>query len=107
MLPYGFKQTELSVKQPCVYIIANRHDTTLYIGVTSNLVHRIYQHRNKLISGFSQQYNLTKLVYFELHQTLESAITREKRLKKWQRKWKERLINDLNPWWCDLYEQIL
>ena len=91
------------MKQPCIYIITNRHNTTLYIGVTSNLIQRIYQHKHKLIKGFSSTYNLDKLVYFEQFRDMESAILREKRVKKWNRDWKNRLINELNPSWEDLY----
>jgi putative endonuclease len=88
-------------------MITNRHNTTLYIGVTSNLVQRIYQHKNKLVSGFSAKYNLDKLVYFELYEDMENAIIREKRLKVWKRDWKNRLINEMNPDWCDLYYGLL
>lgn len=91
------------MKQPCIYIITNQHNTTLYIGVTSNLLHRIYQHKNKLANGFSSKYNLNKLVYFELFEDMENAIYRERRLKKWNRDWKNRLISELNPSWADLY----
>ncbi len=91
------------MKQPCIYFITNSHNTTLYIGVTSNLVQRIYQHKHKQIKGFSSIYNLDKLVYFEQFEDMENAILREKRLKKWNREWKNRLINELNPSWDDLY----
>ena len=95
------------MKKPCIYIITNRHNTTLYIGVTSNLVQRIYQHKSKLISGFSAKYNLNKLVYFEVYEDMENAIVREKRLKVWKREWKNRLINECNPSWKDLYPDLL
>jgi putative endonuclease len=95
------------MKQPCIYIITNRHNTTLYIGVTSNLVQRIYQHKNELIKGFSAKYNLHKLVYFEQFEDMDNAIIREKRLKLWKRDWKNRLINEINPSWRDLYPDIL
>lgn len=78
------------MKIPAVYIITNLNNTRLYIGVTSNLARRIYQHKNKMIKGFSSKYNLTKLVYFERFEDMENAIIREKRLKKWHRDWKER-----------------
>jgi putative endonuclease len=91
------------MKQPCIYIITNRHNTTSYIGVTSNLIQRIYQHKHKLIKGFSSTYNLDKLVYFEQFDDMENVILREKRLKKWNRDWKNRPINELNPSWEDLY----
>ena len=95
------------MKQPCIYIITNRHNTTLYIGVTSNLVQRISQHKNKLVKGFSAKYNLNKLVYFEQFEDMDNAILREKRLKLWKREWKNRLINEINPNWRDLYPDLL
>ncbi|KGJ88757.1 GIY-YIG nuclease family protein [Thalassotalea sp. ND16A] len=95
------------MKQPAIYIISNVHNTVLYIGVTSNLVQRIYQHKEKLIGGFSAKYNLTKLVYFELFNDMENAIVREKRLKQWHRRWKNRLIGGVNPNWRDLYLDII
>jgi putative endonuclease len=94
------------MKQPCIYIITNHRNTTLYIGVTSNLVKRIYQHKNKVLEGFSSTYELNKLVYFEQFEDMPNAILREKRLKKWNRAWKERLINELNPFWRDLYPEL-
>ena len=95
------------MKQPCIYIITNAHNTTLYIGVTSNLIQRIYQHKNKLVDGFSKKYNLQKLVYFEQFSLMEDAILREKRLKNWHREWKDRLISIENPNWEDLFETLL
>jgi putative endonuclease len=95
------------MKIPAVYIITNLNNTTLYIGVTSNLAQRIYQHKNKTIKGFSSKYNLTKLVYFEQFEDMENAIIREKRLKEWHRDWKERLISKMNPAWQDLYSSIV
>ena len=95
------------MKKPCIYIITNRHNTTLYIGVTSNLVQRIYQHKSKQVKGFSAKYNLVKLVYFEQFEDLDNAIIREKRLKLWKRDWKNRLINEINPYWRDLYPDLL
>ncbi|MGQ8367507.1 GIY-YIG nuclease family protein [Glaciecola sp. 1036] len=95
------------MKQPCVYIITNIHNTTLYIGVTSNLIQRIHQHKNKQVDGFSKKYNLQKLVYFEQFALMEDAILREKRLKNWHREWKNKLINTENPDWDDLYEALL
>jgi len=85
-----------------VYILTNFSNTTLYIGVTNNLERRIYEHKNKLIDGFSSKYNLNKLVYFEEYELIEDAIKREKQLKKWKRKWKEELIEKKNPFWKDL-----
>ena len=89
-------------KQPAVYILTNYEATTLYIGVTSNLPKRIYEHKNKLIKGFSSKYNLSKLVYYELADTMESAIMREKQLKRWHREWKINLIKSKNPEFLDL-----
>ncbi len=93
-------------RQAAVYILASKRNGTLYIGVTSNLVRRIWQHRNDLIEGFSKQYSVHHLVYFEMHESIENAIVREKRLKKWNRAWKIQLITDKNPNWCDLWSQI-
>jgi putative endonuclease len=95
------------MKQPFVYIITNDRNTTLYIGVTSNIVQRIYQHKNRLIEGFSANYNLHKLIYFEQFNDMHNAILREKRLKKWNRDWKNQLINECNPCWVDLYPSLL
>ena len=90
-----------------VYILANKRNGTLYIGVTSKLVQRIWQHKNKLVKGFTNKYNVNKLVYYEMHANAESAITREKQMKKWRRAWKIRLIEEKNPEWKDLYNNIL
>ncbi|MBT8439124.1 MAG: GIY-YIG nuclease family protein, partial [Gammaproteobacteria bacterium] len=75
-------------KQPAVYILSNKRNGTLYVGVTSNLVQRVWQHKNNLVSGFTQKYNLHKLVFFEMLENMESAIQYEKQLKKWSRQWK-------------------
>ena len=80
------------MKQYYVYILASKKNGTLYIGVTSDLVKRIYEHKNNLIEGFSKEYNVHSLVYYELHQEIEEAILREKQMKKWNRKWKMRLL---------------
>jgi putative endonuclease len=79
---------------------------TLYIGVTSNLVKRVYEHRTKVVASFTKEYGVHRLVYFEQHTDIEAAIHREKRLKKWHRAWKIRLIEEVNPNWDDLYPQI-
>jgi putative endonuclease len=89
-----------------VYLIASRKDGALYIGVTNDLVRRTYEHREKLTTGFSSRYNITKLVWFESYDDPVSAITREKELKKWRRAWKVALIVKNNPDWNDLYEEI-
>ena len=89
--------------QYCIYILANKRNGTLYIGVTSNLVERVYEHKNNMIEGFSKKYNIHKLVYYEITDDIESAIRRERQLKKWNRKWKINLIENSNPEWRDLY----
>ncbi|WEK48955.1 MAG: GIY-YIG nuclease family protein [Candidatus Kaistia colombiensis] len=89
--------------RPCVYIKASKRYGTLYIGVTSNLAARAWQHREGLIEGFSKRYGAKLLVYFEMHDTMEAAIRREKQLKEWQRDWKIRLVEESNPDWTDLY----
>jgi putative endonuclease len=89
-----------------VYILANKLGGTLYIGVTSNLVKRIYEHRTEVVDGFTKEHGVHRLVYFEQHTEIEFAIRREKRLKKWNRSWKIRLIEETNPNWDDLYPQI-
>jgi putative endonuclease len=95
------------VKQPAVYILASRRNGTLYIGVTSDLVQRVWQHKNDVIEGFTKKYGVHLLVYYELHEDMESAILREKQLKKWNRDWKLRLIEEENPDWNDLYPSII
>jgi putative endonuclease len=94
-------------KQPAVYILASKRNGTLYIGVTGNLVGRIWQHKNDQVKGFTRKYNVHNLVYFELHQDMNSAISREKQLKKWNRKWKLELIEKQNPQWQDLWPEII
>lgn len=89
-------------KQPAIYILASKPHGTLYIGVTSNLPQRLWQHQNDLTDGFSKKYAIHRLVYYELHSDMESAIIREKRLKKWKRAWKLRLIEEMNPGWKNL-----
>ena len=95
------------IKQPYVYILASKRHGTLYIGVTSNLVQRIWQHKNNIVKGFTEKYNVHTLVYYEQHGTMESAITLEKQMKKWKRDWKINLIEKDNPQWRDLWEEIL
>jgi putative endonuclease len=89
-----------------VYILASKIGGTLYIGVTGNLVKRVYEHRLEVVPGFTKEYGVHRLVYFEQHTEIEAAIHREKRLKKWNRAWKIRLIEESNPNWDDLYPQI-
>jgi len=94
------------IKEFCVYILAGKRNGTLYIGVTSNLVQRIWQHRNDEADGFTRKYQVHSLVWFEQHENAESAITREKQIKEWKRKWKLELIEKDNPTWRDLYDEI-
>jgi putative endonuclease len=89
-----------------VYILASQRNGTLYVGVTSDLIHRVWQHKQKEVEGFTAKYNVSRLVYYEIYQTAEQAITREKKIKKWRRAWKIRLIQKENPEWRDLYEEI-
>lgn len=90
-----------------VYILTNNHNTTLYIGVTNNLIRRAFEHREKLNSGFTKKYNLSKLVYYEVFSDIEQAILKEKRLKGGSRQRKVDLISEFNPNWDDLYEKIV
>lgn len=94
-------------KQPCVYILASRRNGTLYVGVTSDLVKRVWEHKNDMTPGFTQRYGVHTLVWFEQHETMESAISREKAIKEWKRRWKLELIEHLNPGWRDLYGDIV
>ena len=89
-----------------VYILTNQRNGTLYIGVTNDLKRRIYEHKNKKVEGFTNKYGLKILVYYEIHENIESAITREKHIKKWKRLWKLRIIEEKNPEWKDLYTNI-
>ena len=95
------------MKIPCIYILTNKPKGTLYIGVTSNLAVRIYQHKNAFVDGLSKKYNLHVLVYYEVHENMYSAITREKHLKKWKKEWKIQWIEQMNPSWRDLYHDIV
>ncbi|MCP3922502.1 MAG: GIY-YIG nuclease family protein [Desulfobacterales bacterium] len=94
------------MKQPCVYILASEKNGTLYTGVTSNLLKRIWDHKNKVTTGFTEKYDIHDLVYFELHQNMEYAIIREKQIKKWKRQWKINLIEKDNKAWADLWNRI-
>ncbi|HMU61869.1 MAG TPA: GIY-YIG nuclease family protein [Gemmatimonadales bacterium] len=94
------------MKQPCVYILANKCRGTLYVGVTSSVVARVWQHANHLVDGFTKRYDVTRLVWFEVHPTMESAIRREKAIKEWKRTWKIELIEGANPGWNDLRELL-
>lgn len=94
-------------KQPAVYMLASKRNGTLYIGVTSDLIKRVWQNKNDVTGGFTKKYGVHTLVYYELHDDMDSAITREKQLKKWRRAWKIELIEKSNRSWRDLYPDIL
>jgi putative endonuclease len=94
------------MKFPCVYILASRRNGTLYVGVTSDLMKRVWQHKNNLVGGFTKEYGVHVLVWYECHETMESAIKREKNIKKWNRKWKLALIEKSNPNWKDLINDL-
>lgn len=94
-------------RQPAVYILASGYNGTLYIGVTSNLIQRVWQHKNDLVEGFTEKYGVHMLVYYELHEDMPTAIQREKQLKKWNRQWKIELIEKVNSTWKDLWEELV
>ncbi|MBV8062329.1 MAG: GIY-YIG nuclease family protein [Nevskia sp.] len=96
----------MSEKAFCVYILASARNGTLYVGVTSNLIGRVWQHKNDEADGFTKKYRVHTLVWFEQHENAESAITREKQIKEWKREWKLELIEKSNPTWRDLYDEI-
>ena len=97
----------MKMKTYYVYILASKRNGTIYIGVTNNLIRRIYEHKNDLINGFTKKYGVHRLVYFECFGSIEYAIQREKRLKKWNRIWKLELIEKMNPEWKDLYYDLV
>ena len=94
-------------RQPAVYILASERNGTIYIGVTSDLVKRSWEHKNDAVSGFTKQYGVYRLVYYELHGDMLAAITREKQLKKWNRAWKLALIEEKNSEWDDLWDEVI
>ena len=94
-------------KRPAVYILASKRNGTLYIGVTSDLVKRVWEHNSNVVEGFTKRYGVHRLVWYELHENMDSAIQREKQLKEWKRQWKLELIEDTNPNWLDLYPMII
>jgi putative endonuclease len=94
-------------KQPAVYILTNTRNGTLYTGVTSDPQKRVWQHKNDLVEGFSKRYSTHMLVFYEIHEDMINAITREKQIKCWKRAWKIHLIEAMNPYWRDLYSEIL
>jgi putative endonuclease len=93
-------------KRYYVYILASKRNGTLYTGMTSDLLKRVWQHKNKLVPGFTKKYNITDIVYYEIHEDPISAITREKQIKKWNRSWKIKMIEADNPEWCDLADSL-
>lgn len=93
-------------RQPCVYVLASKRNGTLYIGVTSDLPKRIWEHKNDVVEGFTRKYQVHSLVWYERHETMDSAILREKAIKRWRRKWKLEMINSFNPGWNDLFQEI-
>ena len=95
------------MKNYYIYIMANKTNTTIYIGVTSDIIKRVWEHKNKLVGGFTKRYNVNKLVYYEETTDVNSAITREKQLKGWNRAKKNKLIESTNPNWDDLYDGVL
>ncbi|MBX9705035.1 MAG: GIY-YIG nuclease family protein [Gammaproteobacteria bacterium] len=86
-----------------VYMLVSQRNGTLYLGVTANLIERVWQHKNKFVEGFTKQHGIDQLVWFEQHEEIAHAILREKQIKKWNRDWKIRLIENANPYWNDLY----
>jgi putative endonuclease len=94
------------MKQPCVYIVASQRNGTLYTGVTSNLSLRVWQHKQRETAGFTKKYNVALLVWYEYFDRMETAIAREKAIKKWNREWKLKMIEAMNPTWQDLYETL-
>ena len=94
-------------RQPCVYLLASKRNGTLYTGVTSNLVKRVWEHKNHSLEGFTKKYYVTNLVWYEIHKTMMSAISREKAIKNWKRAWKINVIEAMNPQWYDLYDDLL
>ena len=95
------------MKVPCVYILASKQNGTLYVGVTSNLVRRVWEHKNDVVKGFTKLHGVHGLVWYEVHESMEGAISREKDIKRWKRAWKIRLIERKNPDWSDLYDEIV
>jgi putative endonuclease len=93
-------------KHPCVYILASRRNGTLYVGVTSNLLQRVWQHKSNLILSFVSNNAVHRLVWFEQHESMSAAIEREKAIKRWNRAWKIQLVEKSNPYWRDLYDEL-
>ena len=95
------------VRQPCVYILASKRNGTLYTGVSSNVLKRVWEHKNNVVEGFTKKYGVHTLVWYEAHETMESAIHREKMIKNWNRAMKLKVIVEMNPQWRDLYPDLL
>jgi len=94
-------------KQYYLYILANKKNGTLYVGVTANLIKRVFEHKSNVVEGFTKKYNIHSLVYYEIYNDINEAIKREKNIKKWKRFWKIKLVNTKNPEWKDLYDEII
>jgi len=103
----GIQKVNVMDKQFFVYILASKRNGTLYTGITSDLVKRVWQHKNNSVEGFTKKYDAKILVYYEIYNDAESAIIREKRIKKWRKAWKLKLIEEKNPLWQDLYNEII
>src|SRR5215469_11611575 len=102
----GAADRRMNEKRPCVYILASKHNGTLYVGVTSDIARRAWEHRSNAVSGFVRDYGVNRLVFVEFHETMGDAILREKRIKKWRRVWKLELIERHNPQWRDLCDEL-
>ncbi len=94
-------------RQPCVYLLASKKNGTLYVDITSNLLKRVWEHKNNTVKGFTNKYDVHALVWYEVHETMTSAIQREKNIKNWERDWKINTIEKMNPSWRDLYPDLL
>ena len=105
--PYKQGKEAYMNRQPCVYIMASKRNGTLYTGVTSDLIKRIWEHKQHTVPGFTKKYNVTLLVWYETHESMTSAIIREKAIKNWKRAWKINVIEAMNPKWQDLYDDLL
>ncbi len=99
-------QVQMAETRGYVYLLASKEYGTLYIGVTGNLVKRVWEHRKHIVPGFTQEHHVTRLVWYECHESMEAAITREKQIKEWRRDWKNNLIQAMNPEWRDLYAEV-
>ncbi|WP_348541624.1 GIY-YIG nuclease family protein [Vibrio fluminensis] len=105
-LSLKFYAIKISMKQPAVYILSNHTKRAIYVGVTTNLKARVWQHKSGVCEGFTKRYRINRLVYFELFSDIRDAIAREKQIKNWKRAWKNNLIEQVNPSWKDMYSDI-